>query len=232
MRIMGMICAAGTLVATASVGHGEERRTQVVDRMEAAADVLQGVIATPDKSIPQQILQDAKCIVVIPGFSKGAFIVGGSGGKGVATCRTATSWSAPAPIEAGGASIGLQAGGSRSDVVLLLMNDRAKNDLMAGKFKGGGDVSVEAGPVGAHANVKTAAQNAAVYSYARTKGLFAGVSYAGVKMGEDSSATTALYGRPTPISDILEGRANMPGGVEHFMELVKERIGHATHATR
>lgn len=231
MRTMGMMFVFGGLVGVAGVAHAE-RRTQVVDRMEAAAIVLDEVMSTPDKGVPPEVFQDAKCIAIIPGFSKGAFIVGGTGGKGVASCRTGTAWSAPAPISAGGASIGLQVGGAKSDVVLLLMNDRAKNDLMAGKFKGGGDISVAAGPVGSRVGGNTSTQNAAVLSYSRTKGLFAGVAFAGVKMGEDKSATSALYGKAMPLSEILNGNAPVPAGSEHLMDSIRQHAGNAGRASR
>jgi len=230
MRTLGLMCVFGTLVGTASVATAE-RRTQVVDRMEAAAIVLDEVMAAPERGVPAEILHDARCIVIVPGFSKGAFIVGGSSGKGVASCRSGTTWSAPAPIAAGGASIGLQAGGSKSDVVLLLMNERAKDDLLMGKVKGSSDISVEAGPVGAHVK-DTRPQQAAVYSYSRSKGLFGGVAYKGVKMDEDKDATIALYGRAIPIGDILNGSTPVPAGSEHLMESLRERAGIGAHAVR
>jgi lipid-binding SYLF domain-containing protein len=214
------MCIFGTLLGTAGVVRAE-RRTKVVDRIDASATVFREVTATPEKGVPAEILRDAKCIAIVPGFSKGAFIVGGASGKGVATCRTGTGWSAPAPIQAGGASFGLEVGGAKSDVVVFLMNDRGKNELLAGKLKAGGDMSVAAGPVGASMSGSMATEKAALLSYSRTKGLFAGLALAGVKLDEDKHATKALYGRTIPISDILNGRTAIPAGSEPLLDAIR-----------
>jgi lipid-binding SYLF domain-containing protein len=170
-------------------------------------------------------------VAIVPGVSKGAFIVGGSGGKGVATCRTATGWSAPAPIAAGGASIGLQVGGQSSDLVLFLMNDRGKNALLAGKFKASGDMSAAAGPVGARMTGSMDSDKP-VFSYTRTQGLFAGMAVAGTKLDQDKRATKALYGRMVPFDDILNGNTAAPVGAEHLLRSMEKYAGGEGRASR
>ena len=147
-----------------------------VKRMDSAASVMNEIMGTPDKGIPQEILSSAKCVAVVPSMLKGGFVVGANYGKGVATCHTATGWSAPAPFKLAGGSVGFQIGGEAVDVVMLIMNDKGMRNLLNSKFKLGADASVAAGPVGRHAEGDTDwKMRAEVLSYSRARGVFAGV---------------------------------------------------------
>ncbi|HZS26791.1 MAG TPA: lipid-binding SYLF domain-containing protein, partial [Candidatus Angelobacter sp.] len=149
-------------------------------RVESAATVLNEIMATPDKGIPEEILGSAKCLAVVPSLLKGGFIVGAMHGRGVATCRTASGWSAPAPLTTTGGSIGLQIGGQAVDLVMVVMNERGMTALLTSKFKLGADVSVAAGPVGRHAEGSTDwKMRAEVLTYSRARGLFAGITFNG-----------------------------------------------------
>jgi len=144
-------------------------------RVESAATVLNEIMATPDKGIPEEILGSAKCVAVVPSLIKGAFVIGGAHGRGMATCRLGSGWSAPAPLTTTGGSVGFQIGGQAVDAVMVIMNDRGMTALLTSKFKLGADVSVAAGPVGRHAEGSTDWKlRAEVLTYSRARGLFAG----------------------------------------------------------
>ena len=189
---------------------GKELR-DAVDRVQKASEVMREIMAVPDKSIPSDLLQKAKAIVVFPGAVKAAFIVGGQGGKGVAIRRLDTGWSAPAFLNMGGGSVGLQIGGSKTDYVLVVMNDDGLRGLLADKFEIGGEGSVAAGPVGRTASASTnATLDAGILSYSRSKGAFAGISLKGVVISQDEdmnkaiyqkSARQVLYESPVPASE-------------------------------
>ena len=162
-------------------------------RLETSATVLNEIMATPDKGIPSDILGSAKCVAVVPNLLKGGFIVGGAHGRGMATCRTATGWSAPAPITTTGGSVGLQIGGQAVDLVMVVMNDRGMQALLTNKFKLGADASVAAGPVGRHTEGATDWKlRAEVLTYSRARGLFAGISFNGAVIKQDEDATGEL----------------------------------------
>jgi SH3 domain-containing YSC84-like protein 1 len=182
-------------------------RTKADARMQAASQVFQEIMKTPDKGIPEKLLESAKCIAIVPGEKKLAFVVGGEYGKGVATCRTANGWSAPMFIAVGGGSFGFQLGGSSSDVVMLFMNDHALQSLLSDKFKVGGDATVAAGPVGRHLAAGTDVKlNAEILAYSRSKGLFAGVSLDGAVVQADQNADRAEYGANVHRQEILQGK--------------------------
>ena len=180
-------------------------------RIEKATQVFQEIMRTPDKGIPRDLLEKAKCIAIIPGEEKAAFIFGGSYGKGLATCRTAHGWSAPMFVAVGGGSVGFQIGGSFTDVVMLFMNDHALQSLMSDKFKIGADATVAAGPVGRNASAATDAKlNAEILSYSRSKGAFAGLSLDGAVMQADRSGDEAMYGSSVTRRGILDGKVAVP----------------------
>src|SRR5215469_15277366 len=144
-------------------------------RIQSAANVLNEIMSAPDKGIPEEILSSAKCVAVVPSLLKGGFIFGGAHGKGVATCRTADGWSAPAPFTVTGGSFGLQIGVQGVDLVMVIMNDKGMQALLSSKFKLGADASAAAGPVGRHAEASTDwKMKAEVLTYSRARGLFAG----------------------------------------------------------
>jgi len=182
-----------------------------VARTHKAAQVFQAIMDTPDKGIPHDLLKSAKCIAIIPGDKKFAFIFGASYGRGVATCRTVDGWSAPMFVAIDGGSIGYQIGGSSTDLVLLFMNDHALNSLLGDKFKLGADASVAAGPVGRNAAAGTDIRlNAEILSYSRTKGIFAGVSLEGAVVQADRSGDRSMYGAAVDRHEILSGRVATP----------------------
>jgi len=195
-------------------------------RLESAATVLNEIMATPDKGIPSDILGSAKCVAVVPNLLKGGFIVGGAHGRGMATCRTATGWSAPAPITTTGGSIGLQIGGQSVDLVMVVMNDRGMQALLTNKFKLGADASVAAGPVGRHTEGSTDWKlRAEVLTYSRARGLFAGISFNGAVIKQDEDATGELYGRQIDFKTILTGSVPPPQSAEKFLAAVKQAAG-------
>ena len=186
-------------------------RDDDIGRVQKATQVFQEIMRTPDKGIPQDLLENAKCVAIIPGEEKAAFIFGGNYGKGLATCRTASGWSAPMFVAVGGGSVGFQIGASFTDVVLLFMNDHALQSLMSDKFTIGTDATVAAGPVGRQAAAGTDIKlKAEILSYSRSKGVFAGVSVAGAVVQADHSGDKAMYGSDVTHQEILNGKAAVP----------------------
>ncbi|HEY5029035.1 MAG TPA: lipid-binding SYLF domain-containing protein [Candidatus Angelobacter sp.] len=195
-------------------------------RLETAATVLNEIMSTPDKSIPGDILSSAKCVAVVPNLIKGGFVVGGAHGRGMATCRTATGWSAPAPITTTGGSVGLQIGGQAVDLIMVVMNDRGMQALLTNKFKLGADASVAAGPVGRHTEGATDWKlRAEVLTYSRARGLFAGISFNGAVIKQDEDATGELYGRQIDFKTILTGSVQPPQSAEKFLAAVRQAAG-------
>src|SRR6478736_5353742 len=195
-------------------------------RLQSAATVLNEIMAAPDKGIPSDILSSAKCVAVVPSLLKGGFVLGGAHGRGMATCRTATGWSAPAPLTTTGGSIGLQIGGQAVDLVMVIMNDRGMQALLSSKFKLGADASVAAGPVGRHTEGSTDWKlRAEVLTYSRARGLFAGISFNGAVIKQDEDATREVYGRMVDFKTILTGSVATPQSAEAFIAAVKEAAG-------
>ncbi|HEY7403685.1 MAG TPA: lipid-binding SYLF domain-containing protein [Candidatus Angelobacter sp.] len=200
-------------------------------RVESAATVLNEIMATPDKGIPEEILGSAKCVAVVPSLIKGGFVVGGAHGRGMATCRIASGWSAPAPLTTTGGSVGLQIGGQAVDLVMVIMNDRGMTALLTSKFKLGADISVAAGPVGRHAEGSTDwKMRAEVLTYSRARGLFAGISLNGAAIKQDEDATRELYGRMVDFKTILTGSVPTPQPAEPFVAAVRKAVGSDTTA--
>jgi len=186
-------------------------RDDDVKRIHKAAEVLQEIMNTPDKGIPQDLLASAKCIAIIPGDMKFAFILGGNYGRGLATCRTGNGWSAPVFVAVDGGSLGYQIGGSSTDIVMVFMNDHALQHLFSDKFKLGGDASVAAGPVGRDAAADTdISLRAEILTYSRSRGIFAGVSLQGAVVQADKSGDRAMYGDSATRRQILDGRVAVP----------------------
>jgi SH3 domain-containing YSC84-like protein 1 len=189
-----------------------------VARTEKAAIVFRQIMDTPDRGIPHDLLEKAKCIAIIPGDKKFAFIFGASYGRGLATCRTASGWSAPLFVAIDGGSVGYQIGGSSTDLVMLFMNDHALQSLLGDKFKLGADASVAAGPVGRNATAATDIRlNAEILSYSRSKGLFAGVSLDGAVMQADKSGDRSMYGHEIDRRQILNGSIPVPESARHLL---------------
>jgi len=183
------------------------------ERLANAAKAFNEIMSVPDKGIPGSVLNKAECVVVVPGMKKGGFIVGGSFGRGTVSCRTKdkSGWGAPAMVELGGGSVGLQIGAEATDVVMLIMNREGIDSLLKDKFTLGGDASVAAGPVGREASAETdAALKAKILSYSRSKGIFGGVSLQGSTLQQDEGAIKAVYGKQLNASDILGGGVTTP----------------------
>jgi len=194
-------------------------RDDDVARTQKAAQVFKEIMDTPDRGIPHDLLEKAKCIAIIPGDKKFAFIFGGSYGRGVATCRTASGWSAPMFVAIDGGSVGYQIGGSSTDLVMLFMNDHALKSLLGDKFKLGADASVAAGPVGRSAAAGTDVRlNAEILSYSRSKGIFAGVSLDGAVVQADKSGDQALYGAEVDRHEILNGSVSVPPSARGLLD--------------
>jgi SH3 domain-containing YSC84-like protein 1 len=225
----------GIGLACGTAAHGADVE-KLDGRIDAAHAVLHELMATPDKGIPLDIAAKAHCIAVIPGFKKGAFLVGAQYGQGVATCRTARGgWSAPVFIQLTGASFGLQAGGQSTDLVLVGVNSRSLDDLLKDKVKLGGDIAAAAGPVGRDSQASTTElANAEFLTYSRSKGLFAGVDLTGDEVHQNSEDTRAYYGKDIPYRTILSGAVPTPASATHFEATVNEmfRRGRADRASR
>jgi len=191
------------------------------DRLNDAAQVLQEIMATPDRGIPQSILAGASCVVVIPHYKKGAFVLGAQYGQGVATCRTPRGWSAPVFVRLSGGSFGWQIGGQSTDLVLVAMNRHGLQDMLKNKFKLGGDAAASAGPVGRNAQAGTDWKlNAEFLTYSRSKGLFAGLDLDGTVLAQNEDDMTAEYGHPLPYDTALHGNVPVPANARHFVSTV------------
>ena len=201
----------------------DKDESNINKRIDAAANVLNEIMATPDKAIPDSIMSDARCIAVIPSMIKVAIGIGGNHGKGVATCRTPNGWSAPAPITIAGGSWGLQLGGQAVDLVMVVTNDQGMQHLLSSKFKLGADASAAAGPVGRDATAGTDVKmRAEVLTYSRTRGLFAGIDLSGAVINQDKDSTTILYGKMIPFETILSGKVEPPSGSSSFLAAVSK----------
>src|SRR5579871_3414634 len=190
-------------------------------RLSAAANSFKEVMGIPDKSIPQDLLSKAYCLVVVPDLKKGAFIIGGKYGKGFVSCRKkdGVGWSAPGSIRVEGGSFGLQIGGTETDVFMLVMNERGMERLLSTKFTLGGDATAAAGPVGRSTQAETdAALTAEILTWSRAKGLFAGVSLSGATLREDEDWNTELYGKPIKNREIITGSTPAPAAAAPLME--------------
>jgi lipid-binding SYLF domain-containing protein len=183
------------------------------ERLQDATEVFSEVMNTPDKSIPQELLEKAQCVIIVPGMKKGAFVVGGEYGRGYVECRRKSDrgWGAPAGLKMTGGSLGFQIGGEGIDVVMLIMNDRGMSHLTKSKFTLGADASVAAGPVGRTASAQTDAyMNAEILAWSRSKGLFAGVALKGASVRPDEEANHELYGAKLGTREIAFGDMKAP----------------------
>jgi SH3 domain-containing YSC84-like protein 1 len=183
-----------------------------------AARVLTEIMGAPDKAIPINILDGAECVAVFPGVVKAGFVVGGRGGRGVASCRTAAGWSAPAYFNLGGASFGLQIGAQSTDFVMLFMNKGGLSSLLSDKFEIGADASAAAGPVGRQAGASTDIKlDAQILTYSRSKGLFAGLELKGVVISQDKDDMRDVYGAGVTAKEVLqENKVKAPASVRAF----------------
>jgi lipid-binding SYLF domain-containing protein len=209
----------------------EDEPSEQVKRLDASAAVLKEIMGTPDKGIPEEILGSAECIAVVPSMVKIGFIFGGRHGRGLATCRTKSGWSAPAPFTITGGSWGLQIGGEAVDLVMLAMNDQGMGKMLTSKFKIGADASAAAGPVGRHVEAETDwKMKSEILTYSRARGVFAGVTVNGASITQDKDGTRILYGKMIPAAQILKGEVAPPQGSHQFMAAVRKYAGRAESA--
>jgi lipid-binding SYLF domain-containing protein len=212
-----------SMLATASWAADDKDQSDINKRIDNAAKVLNEIMGTPDKAIPDKVMARAKCLVVIPSMVKIAIGFGGNHGKGIATCRTETGWSAPAPVTITGGSWGLQLGGQAVDLVMVVMNDSGMEHLLSSKFKLGADASAAAGPVGRDAGADTDIKmKSEVLTYSRARGLFAGVDLSGAAITQDKDETRVLYGKFYPFTEILHGKVEPTASSESFLAAVRK----------
>jgi lipid-binding SYLF domain-containing protein len=201
-RLFALLCLAGMSLPVFAASD----KAALDERLENARIVIDEVMQTPDKGIPDGIVKQATCIAVVPSLKKGAFIVGAQYGQGVVTCRTGRGWSGPVFIRMAGGSFGFQIGGQGTDLVLVAVNDKGLQDLLKSKFKIGGDASASAGPVGRTAQASTdLSLRSELLTYSRSKGLFAGIDLDGTTVSQNTDDTTLLYGAPHTFEEILKG---------------------------
>src|ERR1700719_2731514 len=202
--------------------------SDIEKRIDNSAKVLDEIMGTPDKAIPDKVMSDAKCIAIIPSMVKIAVGFGGNHGKGVATCRAAHGWSAPAPITISGGSWGLQLGGQAIDLVLIVTNDQGMQHLLSSKFKLGAEASAAAGPVGRDAGADTDwKMKAEVLTYSRARGIFAGIDLNGSAITQDKDETRILYGKFEPFTDISSGKVRPSEASEPLLSAVRKYSGQA-----
>ena len=194
-------------------------------RLDEAAAVFSEIMATPDKGIPQDLLEKAHCIVIVPDLKTGAFIVGGKFGKGYVSCRnkSGAGWSAPGTVRIEGGSVGFQIGGSSTDLIMLVMSERGSDKLLSSKFTLGAEGSVAAGPVGRTATAQTDAQlHADILSWSRSQGLFAGLALEGATLRQDLDDNATLYGKKLENRNIVTGGVRAPKAAAKLIALLNQ----------
>jgi lipid-binding SYLF domain-containing protein len=199
------------------------------ERLTKASEVLDQMVSAPDKGIPEEVLAKAKCIAIVPHLVKGGLGFGGKHGRGVATCRTADGWSAPAFISVGGGSWGLQIGVESVDLIMLVMNDKGMEQLLSSKFQISGEGSAAAGPIGRHASAGTDWKlDTQMLTYSRSKGAFAGLTLEGAVIQQDADSTNAIYGKDISFKSVLLGKVPAPEVARPFVH----SVGAAVHESK
>lgn len=218
--IRAAIISLALLIGMIGQAQGQMKRNlkDGTKQSDKAARVLREIMSTPDKGIPTELLAGAECVAVFPSVLKAGFVFGGRGGRGVASCRTPSGWSAPAFFSLGGGSFGLQIGAQSTDFVMLFMNKDGLNSLLSDQFTLGGDASVAAGPVGRQAGASTDLKlSAQILSYSRSRGLFAGLELKGVVIKPDKDGMRDVYGAGTTAKEVLqENKVTAPNAVRAF----------------
>ena len=194
------------------------------ERLDKAKVVIEEIMRTPDKGVPDSVMRSATCVAVVPSLKKGAFVIGGEYGQGAVTCKTSTGWSAPVFIRMVGGSYGFQIGAEGTDLVLVAVNQKGMQDLLKSKFKIGADASAVAGPVGRNAEASTDWKlNAELLTYSRSKGLLIGINLDGVSVSQNTEDTDIFYGDTHhPAQDILSGQIPAPADAQAFVNTVAD----------
>jgi lipid-binding SYLF domain-containing protein len=210
------------LLSFASLGWAESNRESSADRLDSAGKVLHEIMAAPDNGIPEEVLEHARCVAVVPHMIKGGFVFGAQNGRGVATCRTADGWSSPAFFAITGGSWGLQIGLEGVDLVMIIQNEKGMQQLLASKFQLGADASAAAGPVGRHASAETNWKlETEILTYSRTKGAFAGLTLNGASVRRDDDSMKAIYGPHVTTRAVLLGKVAAPAAAQSFLSAVR-----------
>jgi SH3 domain-containing YSC84-like protein 1 len=211
-----------TMLSLGTLGWAGSAREDATERLENATNVLHEIMGMPDKGIPEEVLEHAKCVAVVPHMIKGGFVFGGKGGKGVATCRTANGWSAPAFITISGGNWGLQIGVEAVDLVMIIQNEKGMQKLLSSNFHVGADASAAAGPVGRHAEAGTNwKMDTEILTYSRAKGVFAGLTLEGASIRQDSDSRHAIYGRKVTTKALLLGKVPAPASSQPFLTAIR-----------
>jgi lipid-binding SYLF domain-containing protein len=213
------------LLAVIALGPLLAKDSEAAKRLDTAATVFSEVMAAPDKGIPQEMLQHAHCIVIVPDLKTAAFLVGGKYGKGYLSCRNKVGpgWSAPGTVRIEGGSVGFQIGGSSTDLIMLVMNERGADKLLSSKFTLGAEGSVAAGPVGRTATAQTDAQmHADILSWSRSQGLFAGLALEGATLRQDLDDNTSIYGKRLENRDIVTKKHRIPASAARLIALLNK----------
>jgi len=220
MKKLMTLAAVLSMTGIAWAGSNKEATE---DRLEHAGQVIHEIMAAPDQGIPQEVLEHAKCIAVVPHMIKGGFVFGAENGRGVATCRTDNGWSAPAFFAITGGSWGLQIGVEGVDLVMIIQNENGMKHLINSNFQLGADASAAAGPVGRHASADTDWKlNTEVLTYSRAKGAFAGLTLTGASIRRDNDSTEATYGHDVSTRQILNGKVAVPASAHSFLAAVRD----------
>jgi SH3 domain-containing YSC84-like protein 1 len=221
------------LLSLTSLGWADSDREKSTDRLNHAGEVLTAVMAAPDSGIPEEVLEHAKCIAVVPNMIKGGFVFGAHNGRGVATCRTVAGWSAPAFFAITGGSWGLQIGIEGVDLVMIIQNEKGMQELLASKFQLGADASAAAGPVGRHASANTNwKMETEILTYSRSRGAFAGLTLNGASIRRDDDSMRAIYGRHVTTRDVLLGKVKAPAAAQPFLSAVRSAKTQAVEAEK
>lgn len=219
------------VLSLTSFGWADSRRESSSDRLKSAGEVLQAIMAAPDNGIPEEVLEHAKCVAVVPHMIKGGFVFGAENGRGVATCRTAHGWSAPAFFAITGGSWGLQIGMEGVDLVMIIQNEKGMQSLLSSKFQLGADASAAAGPVGRHASANTDWKlDTEILTYSRAKGAFAGLTLSGASIRRDDDSMEAMYGRNVTTRAVLLGQVAAPTAAKSFLSAIRGAKAQAVEA--
>lgn len=229
---MKKLIVSVALLSLASLAWAESNLQSSTERLNNAGQVLREIMAAPDNGIPEEVLEHARCIAVVPNMVKGGFIVGAQSGRGVASCRTAKGWSAPAFFVIAGGSFGFQIGVEGVDLVMIIQNEKGMQKLLASKFQLGADASAAAGPVGRHASAETNWKlETEILTYSRTKGAFAGLTLNGASVRRDDDSMKTIYGRYVTTSSVLQGKVAAPAVAKTFLAAVRGAKAQATAET-
>lgn len=224
MKIWILVIAT-MLAGMAMPAFARTSRRQDMSRIRSSRLAFQEIMSAPDRSIPQELLESAKCIAIIPGEKRLAFVFGGRYGKGLVTCHTDRGWSAPAFLMLGGGSFGFQIGGSSTDIIMIFRKHNGINHLLSDKFTVGADASAAAGPVGRNAAAATDAEmHAEILTYSRSRGVFAGISLNGALVKPDRSGDHAMYGPNVTHTEILDGRIGVPSAARSLVRVIAQDV--------